>query len=428
MPPSASRQVAAACCIRWAPYRTARIACTQRTIMPTVERAVPQRGSRLAACRWPCPTQQPQPGCGVGFGLLCAGRAVRLRVRAVPRLLPVAADAPAAAELQRCAHLAGLVHLPIGQQLELQWTAWEPALSWDMLLGRSCWVTASWKCARHRAWWLAAEHPGQRCGVSPVIPVWQTAQEHVALMSTISNQASFIWKITSLKRAVAFCRLTQKLYMDDQLAALSAILFSCNPASVFFSAVYSESVFALLMFSALSSLAQRPLYAAALFGLSTAARSNGIVSGIFVGHDGLQRLQKLHMRTFSGGSYHLVRTCAPRGSRSVGSVQAWRHICAVSCRQGAHHIADSCRRPAGRTAPAGLPMAWLSGFLSWTAPAAAGVVLCHLAIPVRPCAGAVLGRGLPALLPAAAGGAGDQTYEAQAEAYNCVSPLPCCMY
>lgn len=90
--------------------------------------------------------------------------------------------------------------------------------------------------------------------------------------------------------------------MDEQLAALSAILFSCNPASVFYTAVYSESIFALLLFSALSSLAQRPLLAAALFGLSTAARSNGIVSGIFVGHDGLQRLQKLHIRSFSGGS------------------------------------------------------------------------------------------------------------------------------
>jgi Mannosyltransferase (PIG-V) len=228
----------------------------------------------------------------------------------------------------------------------------------------------------------------------------------------------------SLKRAGAFCRLTRKLYMDDQLAALSAILFSCNPASVFYSAVYSESIFALLLFSALSILAQWPLLAAALFGLSTAARSNGIVSGIFVGHDGLQRLQKLRTRNFSGGFLSsLVRTCVLSGSHSVGSVQALRDTGAVPCRQAAHHIADSCRRPAGRTAPAGLPMAWLSGLLSWAAPAAAGVVLCHLAIPVRPCAGAVLGRGLPALLPAAAGGGRGQWKTCDAHAYTdtCVS-------
>ena len=111
-----------------------------------------------------------------------------------------------------------------------------------------------------------------------------------------------------LKRAGAFCRLTRRLYMDEQLAALSAILFTCNPASVFYSAVYSESIFALLLFSALSSLAQWPLLAAALFGLSTAARSNGIVSGIFVGHDGLQRLQNLHICNFSGGS---IGSCGP---------------------------------------------------------------------------------------------------------------------
>jgi hypothetical protein len=42
---------------------------------------------------------------------------VRLRVRAVSCLLSVAADGPAAAELQWCARLAGFVHLPVGQHL-----------------------------------------------------------------------------------------------------------------------------------------------------------------------------------------------------------------------------------------------------------------------------------------------------------------------
>ena len=63
---------------------------------------------------------------------------------------------------------------------------------------------------------------------------------------------------------------------DGDMARRAAYLFCFNPASVFYSAVYSESLFAFLTFSGALSLAlNRPNRAAIAFFASSAARSNG---------------------------------------------------------------------------------------------------------------------------------------------------------
>jgi phosphatidylinositol glycan class V len=60
------------------------------------------------------------------------------------------------------------------------------------------------------------------------------------------------------------------------MARRAAYLFCFNPASVFYSAVYSESLFAFLTFSGALSLALgRPYRAAVAFFASSTARSNG---------------------------------------------------------------------------------------------------------------------------------------------------------
>ena len=64
---------------------------------------------------------------------------------------------------------------------------------------------------------------------------------------------------------------------DGDMARRAAYLFCFNPASVFYSAVYTESLFAFLTFSGALSLAlNRPNRAAIAFFASSAARSNGM--------------------------------------------------------------------------------------------------------------------------------------------------------
>ena len=63
---------------------------------------------------------------------------------------------------------------------------------------------------------------------------------------------------------------------DGDMARRAAYLFCFNPASIFYSAVYSESLFAFLTFSGALSLALgNPYRAAVAFFASSATRSNG---------------------------------------------------------------------------------------------------------------------------------------------------------
>ena len=59
------------------------------------------------------------------------------------------------------------------------------------------------------------------------------------------------------------------------LAASATLLFCFNPASVFFSAAYTESLFAGLTMAGLYYQASRPWMAAVSFAAASATRSNG---------------------------------------------------------------------------------------------------------------------------------------------------------
>ncbi|KAJ3348042.1 ER membrane glycoprotein subunit of the GPI transamidase complex-like protein [Allomyces javanicus] len=69
-------------------------------------------------------------------------------------------------------------------------------------------------------------------------------------------------------------------------AFLAAVLFACQPASVFMSSFYTESVFAFLGFSGMWAMEQSHwALAALLWALSTLVRSNGILhAGFFAYH------------------------------------------------------------------------------------------------------------------------------------------------
>ena len=85
--------------------------------------------------------------------------------------------------------------------------------------------------------------------------------------------------------AVLLLRLGQVVTQDHQLAYNAAVLFCVNPASIFMTAPYTETLFACLSFGGMLCVKQQRLFAgAALFGASALTRSNGLVSTGFILH------------------------------------------------------------------------------------------------------------------------------------------------
>ena len=84
--------------------------------------------------------------------------------------------------------------------------------------------------------------------------------------------------------AVALHRLTLEIFpQNDQIAAVSVFFFCFNPASVFYSAVYTESLFAACTWSGLVQFQRHRHWAGvAVLTAAGAARSNGILSAWFL--------------------------------------------------------------------------------------------------------------------------------------------------
>ena len=86
-----------------------------------------------------------------------------------------------------------------------------------------------------------------------------------------------------VKSAKVMYHLSEKVLGDETLAMKAAQLYCINPASVFFSAAYSEALFALVTFSGmLQTEMNNGIKASLLFGLSGIVRSNGLVNLGFV--------------------------------------------------------------------------------------------------------------------------------------------------
>ncbi|KAK9806200.1 hypothetical protein WJX72_005101 [[Myrmecia] bisecta] len=91
--------------------------------------------------------------------------------------------------------------------------------------------------------------------------------------------------IAFVASALLFCRLSSGVLQNERLTRMATLLYIFNPASVFHSALYTESIFGLATFAAMH-YAQRHhmLAAASLFALSSAARSNGVLGCWFIIH------------------------------------------------------------------------------------------------------------------------------------------------
>ena len=87
--------------------------------------------------------------------------------------------------------------------------------------------------------------------------------------------------------------------MSQSIAALTVLFYTLNPASVFMSSVYTESLFACLSFAGMLAVKRTHLFTAAvLFGLASATRSNGIVLSGFIIYHHLIYLYQLPQCTY----------------------------------------------------------------------------------------------------------------------------------
>lgn len=82
---------------------------------------------------------------------------------------------------------------------------------------------------------------------------------------------------TSLLCLTDLCRrLSRDVLKDERTADLATLLYIWNPASVFYSAAYTESIFACAAFTGLYLLSQQPWLATVCLSIASATRSNGM--------------------------------------------------------------------------------------------------------------------------------------------------------
>eukprot|EP00898_Chlorokybus_atmophyticus_P007668 jgi/Chlat1/7902/Chrsp66S07323 len=111
--------------------------------------------------------------------------------------------------------------------------------------------------------------------------------------------------------AVSLFRLGVELLKDVRVAQKAAVLYSFNPASVFHSTLYSESVYAACAFLGLLCLAKRRRWpAAGFFALTSATRSNGVLHCGYFLFDFLQALQVVTLPQALRGAVHTLALCS----------------------------------------------------------------------------------------------------------------------
>ncbi|SPQ97046.1 unnamed protein product (mitochondrion) [Plasmodiophora brassicae] len=101
----------------------------------------------------------------------------------------------------------------------------------------------------------------------------------------------------AIAAAVGLYRLGQAVLQDDALAHRAALLYCFNPAGVFLSAAYTESLFSCCSFWALNLLYRdRAWRAACLMALAVATRTNGTLLVGFVFYRAIQESLSLNAR------------------------------------------------------------------------------------------------------------------------------------
>ncbi|EPS63667.1 hypothetical protein M569_11110, partial [Genlisea aurea] len=111
---------------------------------------------------------------------------------------------------------------------------------------------------------------------APLIPV-------IGIRAVLAFSGYVLNNIAFVFAALYLYRLSLVVLVDPELALRSSVLFCFNPASIFYSSLYSESLFALLSFGGLYYIMRGSDYRASFwFALSTFVRSNGILNAGYI--------------------------------------------------------------------------------------------------------------------------------------------------
>ena len=102
-------------------------------------------------------------------------------------------------------------------------------------------------------------------------------------LSVLMVSSALVNFILFVQAAKVLYKLSYRVLDDEVLAFKSAQLFCINPASIFFSASYSETLFCALAFNGMLKLQEDShILASILFGLSGMTRANGITNCGFI--------------------------------------------------------------------------------------------------------------------------------------------------
>lgn len=105
----------------------------------------------------------------------------------------------------------------------------------------------------------------------------ESTAESILLSAIVLNLIYFTLSVVFL------FKLTKIIFGDNSISYYSSVIFCLNPANIFFTAPYSESLFSMLTFMALYYLFNRKiLFGLVFFALGCFSRSNGLVNFIYV--------------------------------------------------------------------------------------------------------------------------------------------------
>ncbi|KAF7489025.1 GPI mannosyltransferase 2 [Sarcoptes scabiei] len=153
----------------------------------------------------------------------------------------------------------------------------KPLARWDAQYYLSIAIEGSYPTEQHLAFFPL--YPFVIRSISSLLSRWIVPSylSQITLISLIGYLLNLVCFVISL---LSLYNLSVYLFQDYKFCDEVAKLFAYNPASIFFTALYTESLFLCLTLLGLEMLYNRnlPFLASILFGLSALTRSNGLVS------------------------------------------------------------------------------------------------------------------------------------------------------